>query len=230
MSASRALPGLTRCNGPLRRLNSVRNELVRGNDFYFNGGTSIVKNVIGTKIKEQREQRSWSQQVLATKLAVTRQTISKWELGKSYPDLESLVRLTQLFEVSADYLLGLTEPVAKRPWFSVLFHRGGRTTMTGKENKARKWYSTGQERSRLAASIMLELVGELNQTTEQPLRELLARYYDELIKQNSGSPEYIFTRFGLDVSKCLHQNGIVLSPENSKRVNDIIQLYQVRYM
>lgn len=190
-----------------------------------------MKNVIGEKIKEQREQRSWSQQTLATKLAVTRQTISKWELGKSYPDLESLVTFTQIFEVSADYLLGLTTPVPKRSWFGLLFRKGGRSVMTEKENRqARKWYSTGQERSRLAAAIMLDLVGDLNPTTEQPLRELLARYYDELIKQNSGSPEYIFTRFGLEVSKCLRQNGIVLSPENSKRVNDIIQLYQVRYM
>ncbi|WP_318764969.1 helix-turn-helix domain-containing protein [Lactiplantibacillus carotarum] len=190
----------------------------------------MVKNIIGEKIKEQREQRSWSQQVLAEKMLVTRQTISKWELKKSYPDIESLVRLTQIFEVSADELLGLSAPVAKRSWFTVWFHRGTSEKMTKKDINARKWYSTGQERSRMAAAIMLDLVGNLNQTTEQPLRELLARYYEELIKQNSGSPEYIFTRFGLEVSKCLRQNGIVLAPENSKRINDIIQLYQVRYM
>ncbi|RRK09904.1 helix-turn-helix domain-containing protein [Lactiplantibacillus garii] len=190
-----------------------------------------MKNVIGKKIKEQRERREWSQQVLAEKLHVTRQTISKWELGRSYPDLESLVIFTQTFGVSADYLLGLTEPVVKHSWLSVLFRKGDRPEMTERaENKNRKWYRTGQERSRVATSIMLDLVADLNNTTEQPLRELIAAYYTELIKQNSGSPEYVFTRFSLAVSKCLRQNGIVLSPENSKRVNDIIQLYQVRYM
>ncbi|ERL45570.1 helix-turn-helix transcriptional regulator [Lactiplantibacillus paraplantarum] len=41
-----------------------------------------MKIVIGTKVKEQRQQHEWSQQMVAEQLHVSRQTISKWELGK----------------------------------------------------------------------------------------------------------------------------------------------------
>lgn len=45
---------------------------------------------IGEKIQKLRKQRGLSQEALAEKVTVTRQTISKWELGQSLPDLESL--------------------------------------------------------------------------------------------------------------------------------------------
>ncbi|RRK11486.1 helix-turn-helix domain-containing protein [Lactiplantibacillus garii] len=190
-----------------------------------------MKIEVGQKIKEQRGQRAWSQQELAEQLNVTRQTVSKWELGKSYPDLEGLVALTQLFEVSADCLLGLTVTVSKCSWFSVLFRRGSRDTMgEDKINKPVKWYAGGQDRAKVATAIMMDLVAHLNTTTEKPFRELVGQYYSELIRQQSGSNIYVFDRMGLDFSKCLRQNGIKLSPENSARVDKLLQLNYIRYM
>ena len=60
---------------------------------------------LGEKIQALRKQSGLSQEALAEKLAVTRQTVSKWELNRSMPDLDFIARLSELFEVSADYLI-----------------------------------------------------------------------------------------------------------------------------
>lgn len=60
---------------------------------------------IGVKLKEARKQRKWTQDYVASQLQVSRSTISSWEVGRTYPDLESLVRLSDLFEISLDTLL-----------------------------------------------------------------------------------------------------------------------------
>ncbi len=57
---------------------------------------------IGNKIKKYREQRNLSQDDLALKVFVSRQTISNWETNKSYPDIKSLSLLTNIFGVSLD--------------------------------------------------------------------------------------------------------------------------------
>ena len=60
---------------------------------------------LSEKIYQHRKKLGLSQEELATKLGVTRQAISKWELGDSLPDLDMIVKLAQLFKVSTDYLL-----------------------------------------------------------------------------------------------------------------------------
>lgn len=60
---------------------------------------------IGQKIQSLRRQRGWSQEMLAEQLHVSRQALSKWELGTSVPDTENLLKLSKLFAVSTDYLL-----------------------------------------------------------------------------------------------------------------------------
>lgn len=50
-----------------------------------------------------------SQLAFAEKLHVSRQTVSKWELGVSYPEIDKLIALSDLFQVSIDYLLKDTE-------------------------------------------------------------------------------------------------------------------------
>lgn len=62
---------------------------------------------IGRLIKELRIDMKLTQTELAKKLNTTQDTISLWELGKSYPDIFSLVKLSKIFNVSTDYLLGL---------------------------------------------------------------------------------------------------------------------------
>ncbi len=59
----------------------------------------------GNYIKEQRNNLGFTQAEIAEKLHVTRQTISNWEKGKSYPDLDTLVKISDIYKVSIDSLL-----------------------------------------------------------------------------------------------------------------------------
>ena len=60
---------------------------------------------LGKQIKKFRNDLNLSQEELADKIFVTRQSISNWEKGKNYPDLKSLVLLCQLFGTSLDILV-----------------------------------------------------------------------------------------------------------------------------
>lgn len=65
-----------------------------------------MRNVIfGERIKEQRNQLQLTQADVAKKLFTTRQTISNWEKGKSYPDLSTLIKISDFYHVSIDSLL-----------------------------------------------------------------------------------------------------------------------------
>lgn len=57
------------------------------------------------KLYELRKQKGHSQEELAGKLNVSRQTLSKWELGESTPDMEKLILLCDYFDVSLDELV-----------------------------------------------------------------------------------------------------------------------------
>lgn len=60
---------------------------------------------IGSKIKTLRLSKSITQEQLAKALHVSAQAVSKWENGKSYPDIHSLLLLSALFDVSLDQLI-----------------------------------------------------------------------------------------------------------------------------
>ena len=60
---------------------------------------------VGKQIKKFRQDLKLSQEELASKIFVTRQTISNWENGKNYPDVNSLIMLSQLFTTSLDILV-----------------------------------------------------------------------------------------------------------------------------
>lgn len=57
-------------------------------------------------LKTLRKQKGFSQEELATRLHVVRQTISKWEKNLSVPDADTLIRLAEILEVSVSELLG----------------------------------------------------------------------------------------------------------------------------
>ena len=61
--------------------------------------------ILAEKIALLRRQNGWSQEELADQLNVSRQAVSKWEGGTSIPDLDKILKLSALFEVSTDYLL-----------------------------------------------------------------------------------------------------------------------------
>ena len=60
---------------------------------------------IGKKLKEARLNRDLTQEVIAEKLNVSLQTISNWENEKSYPDIISVIELSNLYSISLDDLL-----------------------------------------------------------------------------------------------------------------------------
>ncbi len=57
------------------------------------------------KLAELRRKKGLTQEELADKMGVTRQSVSKWESGQSLPDLEKIIKLSELFEVTTDYLI-----------------------------------------------------------------------------------------------------------------------------
>lgn len=60
---------------------------------------------LGKQIKKYRSELGISQEALAEKVYVSRQTISNWENDKNYPDINSLLRLSEVFHVSLDILM-----------------------------------------------------------------------------------------------------------------------------
>ncbi len=61
--------------------------------------------ILADKIIDERKKNGWSQEDLADKLGVSRQSVSKWESAQSIPDLQRILEMSKLFGVSTDYLL-----------------------------------------------------------------------------------------------------------------------------
>ncbi len=64
---------------------------------------------IGKRIRELRLERKLSQNQMVDLLSVSQDTISFWENGKSLPSAEYLIEISKNFNVSTDYILGLTD-------------------------------------------------------------------------------------------------------------------------
>ena len=67
---------------------------------------------ISDRIQYLRKQKGYSQEELADKIGVSRQAVSKWESEQSTPDLEKIITMSELFEVTTDYILKGIEPVS----------------------------------------------------------------------------------------------------------------------
>lgn len=72
------------------------------------------------KLYELRKQKGLSQEELAGRLNVSRQTISKWEVGESAPDMDNLVSISELFGVSLDELVLDKAPELEQPSVQVV--------------------------------------------------------------------------------------------------------------
>ena len=67
------------------------------------------------KLYELRKQKGFSQEELANRLNVSRQTVSKWEVGDSTPDMEKLIAMSDLFGISLDELVLDKAPAREEP-------------------------------------------------------------------------------------------------------------------
>lgn len=70
--------------------------------------------IFGEKIKSERKRRGWSQEELAEKLYVSRQSVSKWENGQHYPSIETIIKTSDLFGITIDELLRSDEELTKK--------------------------------------------------------------------------------------------------------------------
>ncbi len=61
--------------------------------------------ILADKIVDLRKKMGWSQEELAEQLNVSRQSVSKWESAQSIPDMDKIVRMSEVFSVTTDYLL-----------------------------------------------------------------------------------------------------------------------------
>ncbi|ANP80223.1 MULTISPECIES: helix-turn-helix transcriptional regulator [Bacillus] len=70
--------------------------------------------IFSERLKEEREKRNWSQNDLAEKLHVSRQSVSKWETEKNYPSIEIIIHLSDLFGITIDELLRSDEELTQK--------------------------------------------------------------------------------------------------------------------
>ena len=61
--------------------------------------------MFGERIKELRNNHTWTQQELGDRLGVSKQSVSNWENGNIMPSIDVLVRMSDLFQTSTDYIL-----------------------------------------------------------------------------------------------------------------------------
>ena len=73
----------------------------------------MIKMEFHNKLYNLRKQKGLSQEELANRLNVSRQTISKWEVGDSTPDMEKLIAISDMFDISLDELVMDKVPARK---------------------------------------------------------------------------------------------------------------------
>ena len=64
---------------------------------------------IGDRLKKIREQKGYSQRDIAAILGVSRSAVGNWEQGAREPDRKTIQRLSELYDVTSDYLIGITD-------------------------------------------------------------------------------------------------------------------------
>lgn len=69
---------------------------------------------IGKRIQEIRQQQNITQEQLANDLAISRQAVSKWESDKAIPDIENLMYISNLYDISLDELIKGDEKVSEK--------------------------------------------------------------------------------------------------------------------
>ena len=65
----------------------------------------VIKMNLGNRIAELRKIKEWSQNDLANKIFVSNKTISSWESNRTEPNLETIVKLSELLDCNASYLI-----------------------------------------------------------------------------------------------------------------------------
>lgn len=87
-------------------------------DIIENMQTEVMNMNLSERLQELRKKEGYSQEQVAEMLGLSRQAISKWESGQGKPEIDNIIKLTEIYHVSADYILSGTEkapvPVAEK--------------------------------------------------------------------------------------------------------------------
>ena len=70
---------------------------------------------LAERLQDLRKKAGYSQEQLADLLGIPRQAVSKWEASQGKPEIDNIIKLTEIYHVSADYILLGTEPAASPP-------------------------------------------------------------------------------------------------------------------
>ncbi|MCM1162549.1 MAG: helix-turn-helix domain-containing protein [Roseburia sp.] len=84
------------------------------------------------KLMELRKEKGWSQEELGNRINVSRQTVSKWELGQTTPEMNKLIEISRLFQITVDELIGADS------YYEPKMDEHGRETYQTVEQKTKK--------------------------------------------------------------------------------------------
>ena len=107
--------------------------------------------IFADKLIDLRKKNGWSQEELAEKLSVSRQTVSKWEGAQSIPDMARIIQLSELFHVSTDYLLKDEKEQTENPEISQDYASEGVVVRTIGMEEANQFLKIKEENSRRVA-------------------------------------------------------------------------------
>lgn len=105
---------------------------------YFIISVKGVENMIGDNIKKYRRENNISQEELAEKIGVTRQSISLWETNQTQPTIDNIVAIAKIFNLSTDDLLLGSDEQTIEPQNPQEFIENNTPTQTKKREKKRK--------------------------------------------------------------------------------------------
>ena len=81
-------------------------------DIMENMQMEVMNMDISERLQELRKKEGYSQEQVAEMLGLSRQAISKWESGQGKPEIDNIIKLTEIYHVSADYILLGAEKVS----------------------------------------------------------------------------------------------------------------------
>ena len=144
--------------------------------------------ILADKIIENRKKCGWSQEELADKLGVSRQSVSKWEGAQAVPDMKKVVQMADLFGVSTDYLLKDDVEEAPKTISESVEYPGEQEKPTGVSMEQANAFLTYNEKaaSTISTGVMLCILSPVLlivlQLFPEPLDLLLFKLNLELFK------------------------------------------------
>lgn len=138
------------------------------------------------RLLEIRKSRGMSQEVLAEKIGVSRQAVSKWETGEALPDYAKLIALADALEVSLDYLCGRETQTANKP----------EPAVEASEKKRSGWVTVVAIIAVLIVGIVGLLVANLSDhAVEEPQRKLPEEFFVKDVSFNYVEGEGLHFQF-----------------------------------